>query len=86
MSSADFDRELADVNGRLEEFRRRELRNMAQEILDIDRGINFSITMMAILWKVADARTVPGIVESRRVLSAHERWIKAGARQARRAG
>jgi len=77
------------MNARLAEHRRRNAVLMAQEILDEDRGISFSITMLSLLWRVADGRTIPTIVESRRIANAYARWVKAGRRadrQARRVG
>jgi len=57
-------------------YNRHEARLMAQEILDIDRDLNFSITMVHLLWRVADGRAVPNGTEMRRVASAHARWAK----------
>jgi hypothetical protein len=74
------------LNERLASFRRREARLMAQEVSDTDRGINFSITLTHLLWRVVDGRAIPTNTEMRRVASAHARWVKAGLRLSRRAG
>lgn len=83
MSGDDF---IDAANARLEEFRRRELRNMARQILGDIRGISFSITMLGILLRTIDDEYRPTIVEGRRIVNAFARWQLAGARQARRAG
>ena len=80
-----FDADLDAINARLLAFRRRVAMVMAQEVLSENR-VNFSITTFAALGRVADGRGNPGIVDTRRVASAYARWIKAGLRQARRAG
>jgi hypothetical protein len=74
-----------ELNARLASYRRHEARLMAQEILDVDRDLNFSITTLSLLWMVADGRIVPRDTEMRRVTSAWARWQKAGQRLARQA-
>jgi len=74
------------MNARLAAYRRRECEVMAQEILDIDRDLNFSVSMTCLLWQIADGRIVPRNIDMRRVASAHARRVKAGLRQGRRAG
>jgi len=69
---------------RLADYHRREIRDMAQEILDTDRGVNFSITMLHLLWRIADGRTIPGTTETRRIASAWARWNRAGQRRVRK--
>jgi hypothetical protein len=78
-----FDADLADWNARLDAWRLREAQAMAREVLADLRGIDFSVTTLAILIETADERLVPGTVAMRRLTAAWSRWDKAGRRRAR---
>jgi hypothetical protein len=68
------------ANARLAAFQRAQAMVMAQTILDEDRGNNFGFSMLALLWRIADGRTIPNTGETRRLTSAYARWDRAGQR------
>ncbi|MGO9236658.1 MAG: hypothetical protein ACLP4V_22260 [Methylocella sp.] len=81
-----FDNDLDAWNKRFAAYRLREAQAMAREVLADLRGVDFSVTTLAILIGVADGRLVPGVVASRRLAAAWSRWDKAGRRRTRCAG
>lgn len=72
----------AAFQARADEYCRREAQATAQEILNEDRGVNFSFGLLVLITMAAERRLRnPSATDMQRITNAWIRWDRAGRRR-----